>query len=357
MPDEPVSPWARGYFDEQSRLGKEYGSRPRGALRPPRPARGVPDAITNALLGIQAGIQGSQDVNRFGSPLLSALAGASAAASAPRAQDIQAQREAALAQARVQALDAVPVDEVSPGLVERFPELQGLPLGAVNKLAPMLQRQEQLEQTLAMLAIREEGADRRAGTRQDAREDTELLRQEGGLRDDFAAQTKDYRIVRDAYKRIRSVGSAASAAGDMALLVGYMKLIDPSTGVKEGEYATAANAGSIDERIRARYNELVNGAKLTPEQRTDFLTQADAQFGSHYDTYQQVAQQYQDLAGRIKARPENVVLDPTGGFPDRVRRRGAASDGTVQMQTPDGKIWNVPESKAKQAEARGAKRL
>ena len=35
------------------------------------------------------------------------------------------------------------------------------------------------------------------------------------------------------------------AAGDMALIFSYMKMLDPNSTVREGEYATAQDAGSI----------------------------------------------------------------------------------------------------------------
>ena len=334
MPDEPVSPWARGYFEEQSRLGKEYGSRPRGALRPPRPARGVPDAITNALLGIQAGIQGSQGVNQLGSPLLSALAGASAAASAPRAQDIQAQREAALAQARVQALDAIPVDEVSPGLVERFPELQGLPLGAVNKLAPMLQRQEQLEQTLAMLAIREQGADRRTGARREGIEDERTYRRQERrasertrLVDRFNADASVKKAQQsiDAANIIRELANSQNPIAAAAIPTFMARASGEVGALSEEDKAPFGGSRSIIERLQAVAQQSASG-KLTAE-NAGFIRQLagimEQRAGSNMDSLARLrSRQYgkaSDFLGEddiySTLRPES--LSPRGGVLDR----------------------------------------
>lgn len=62
----------------------------------------------------------------------------------------------------------------------------------------------------------------------------------------------------------------ASAAGDMALIYNYMKVLDPGSAVKEGEYATAEKAGSVPDAIVNLYNKAREGEFLTEKQRADF---------------------------------------------------------------------------------------
>lgn len=98
------------------------------------------------------------------------------------------------------------------------------------------------------------------------------------LSDDYEQRSKDFYTIRDAYNKIVSAAKNPSAAGDMALLFGYMKLLDPNSVVRETEYATAQNAGSIPETIRARYNAAVNGKKLDEAQRKDFVDRSKKVF-------------------------------------------------------------------------------
>jgi hypothetical protein len=99
-------------------------------------------------------------------------------------------------------------------------------------------------------------------------------------RDSIAGVTKNMRVLESAYEKIKSVGTSKTAAGDMALLFQYMKLLDPNSTVREGEYATAQQAGSVPQRIIAMYNSTVDGQLLSDQQRADFLTQSDRLYGA-----------------------------------------------------------------------------
>ena len=56
--------------------------------------------------------------------------------------------------------------------------------------------------------------------------------------------------MREAYGRIHAAKDAPpSGASDIALLYGYMKVLDPGSTVREGEFATASNAGGIPDKI------------------------------------------------------------------------------------------------------------
>ena len=62
-----------------------------------------------------------------------------------------------------------------------------------------------------------------------------------------------YQKVRNAaqaYKDAAARGEEPSGASDIALLIGYMKTLDPGSVVRETEYATAKNAGGVSERVR-----------------------------------------------------------------------------------------------------------
>jgi hypothetical protein len=100
-----------------------------------------------------------------------------------------------------------------------------------------------------------------------------------------------------AYGRIVASAQDPSAAGDLALIFNYMKLLDPGSVVREGEFATAQNAAGIPERIRAVYNQALSGERLAPQTRDDFVdranrlyTTAEEHFGSLYGQYSGIAE-------------------------------------------------------------------
>ena len=78
--------------------------------------------------------------------------------------------------------------------------------------------------------------------------------------------------TREAYRRVEA--SKDNAVGDLSLIFGYMRMLDPETGVREGEFANAENAAGVPERITNLYNKVVRGERLTANQRKSFIEQA-----------------------------------------------------------------------------------
>ncbi|MBT8145454.1 MAG: hypothetical protein KJN90_01295 [Gammaproteobacteria bacterium] len=94
-------------------------------------------------------------------------------------------------------------------------------------------------------------------------------------RDRVFTVSKPMQIIDSAYEKIQRVSTEETATGDMSMIFGIMKLNDPNSTVREGEYATASNAGGVSDRLRNIYNMAIDGQKLTGRQRTQFLATAD----------------------------------------------------------------------------------
>lgn len=151
---------------------------------------------------------------------------------------------------------------------------------------------------------------------------------EAKLRGEFDTKTKDFATTRDAYSRIVNVASNPSPAGDISLIFGFMKMNDPNSTVREGEYATAQNAGSVPQRVVGIYNKVLSGESLTPAQRADFVAQAGRLYGSQVGSFSQDYKRYADLAQKYNFSPDKVVYDRTAGLPAAMPAPQAA--GTAQ---------------------------
>ena len=119
---------------------------------------------------------------------------------------------------------------------------------------------------------------------------------------DFADQTA-------AYGRIISSIEDPSPAGDLALIFNYMKVLDPGSTVREGEFATAEQAGGVDARVRGLYNRVVSGERLTPEQRADFANRATRLYQGAEQQYRALADQYAGFARAAGLPVEQVIPD------------------------------------------------
>lgn len=152
------------------------------------------------------------------------------------------------------------------------------------------------------------------------------------LRDEYVNLTKDFRQVNDAYGRIVAAAENPSAAGDLALLTGYMKLIDPTTGVKEGEFANASNAAGVPEQVRNFYNRLVSGERMSDSMRADFSGQAKNLYTSHERTYEGIRGQYKTLAERNQLDPNDVLPEFRAPRKETSRTGGLSSAEQLELE-------------------------
>ena len=132
---------------------------------------------------------------------------------------------------------------------------------------------------------------------------------EEGLRKEVATASKQFVDVRDSYRRIEVVAQNPSPAGDLSLIFNYMKMLDPGSTVREGEFATAQNTTGVPDRIVNMYNNVIAGYRLNAEQRLDFSDQARRLYRTQAAQYQHMAKQYRTIAERLQLDPRNVVLD------------------------------------------------
>jgi hypothetical protein len=143
---------------------------------------------------------------------------------------------------------------------------------------------------------------------------TDQVKTGGQVRKEFQDITKPYRAVRDSYNRIQASATNPSPAGDLAMIFNYMKMLDPGSVVRESEFATAATAKPLLERLGISFDAVSavwEGKKLTPEQRNDFLSRAQKLYSVQSDQYSKTADQYRELAKRYNLDPSNIVLDFT----------------------------------------------
>lgn len=140
-------------------------------------------------------------------------------------------------------------------------------------------------------------------------EKDKLYKYETDLRKEFLGlpATKDMQTIDIAYNKIQNAAKTPSAANDMAIVFNFMKLQDPGSTVREGEYATAENARGVDQKLIGDYNKIVSGQRLSPDQRNMFLNSASNTYNASLQAYNKMAEQYKGLAKKGNLSPENVV--------------------------------------------------
>lgn len=159
----------------------------------------------------------------------------------------------------------------------------------------------------------------KAGTKKEGEKKGQLGKVEEGLRGEVQKLSKDFYQVRDAFSKVRGAAKNPSAAGDLSLIFGYMKMLDPGSTVREGEFANAENSGSVPERVRAQYNKAMRGERLADNMRRDFLERSEDIYKSQERIQKKIEEQYRALAERQGVSPENVILDMSVPFEEQAR--------------------------------------
>lgn len=163
---------------------------------------------------------------------------------------------------------------------------------------------------------------------------------ERNLRKEYTDQTKGYVETVEGYRRVKSAKD--NAVGDLSLIYGYMKMLDPGSVVREGEFATAQNAAGVPERIMNVYNRVARGERLTPNQRAEFIGQAGEVYAAARKRESEVRSGLSTVIRNYKLNPENIfgvgaAEEPKGPAAQRgsaPAAAAAAAPGEVTATNP-----------------------
>lgn len=140
------------------------------------------------------------------------------------------------------------------------------------------------------------------------------------IRAEISKANLDFSKIANSWDRIAASADDPSAAGDMALIFNYMKMLDPGSTVREGEFATAQNTGGLDDRILSAYNRVRSGERLTVNQRSDFFGQAQNIFDASNDRAQNITDEYVRIAEDAGLNRDEVVV--SRGTPPEIALSG-----------------------------------
>lgn len=182
---------------------------------------------------------------------------------------LQQQKDAELRKAKSEAekseIEAKYAEKVQIAELEAKAAEVGLKEAQKNKY---ITETKNLSDEFADLLLEKAAKEARGGL--DAKDIMDL---EDGLRKEVDAGSKDFRLIDSQYQIIK--GSSDTGPGDLARIFAFMKAIDPTSAVREGEQASAANAGGVPSAIWSIYNKALGAGKLSPQLRAEFTREAE----------------------------------------------------------------------------------
>ena len=128
------------------------------------------------------------------------------------------------------------------------------------------------------------------------------------LRKEFQGRTKVYGELGTTFSNIESSAKAKTGPGDIALITGFMKMLDPGSVVRETEFATARDTAGLYARLLNTSQKLESGQlfALDSKQRQEYVDLAK----QYLDSAQKKAADDKKALGVVvknyKLNPENV---------------------------------------------------
>jgi hypothetical protein len=147
-----------------------------------------------------------------------------------------------------------------------------------------------------------------AAVKQDLKATEDQFERSQKLRNELTRTNVEFRKVESAFERVKaSVGG--TAAGDLSLVFNYMKMLDPGSTVREGEFANAQNSAGVPGRIQSFYNNILEGTRLNPKQRKDFFGRAEDLFASAEGLNKKNEDKIVSIGKQFKI-PKELILGP-----------------------------------------------
>jgi hypothetical protein len=153
------------------------------------------------------------------------------------------------------------------------------------------------------------------------------LEGENKLRDDYLKQAAPYITIRDSKNRLDNI--ERTGAGDVALLFQFMKILDPGSTVREGEFETAGSVAGVPGQIEALRQKVIGGGRLSEDARKQIISQSNKIYQAAANQHDKLQTQFAGIAKRSGLNPDNVTIN--------LLPAGAAAAGT----TPGGTTFRI----------------
>jgi len=135
------------------------------------------------------------------------------------------------------------------------------------------------------------------------------------LRENFEKERKDRKIAPtiSAYRRLHNLIASdqkISGADDISIVFQFMKMLDPNSVVREGEFKTAEGAGPRAEYFARQWNRMWNGGRFVESDRKAFLQSALKMIKPAMDDEKDLQRKYVSMARRY-GYPAAFIISPS----------------------------------------------
>lgn len=127
------------------------------------------------------------------------------------------------------------------------------------------------------------------------------------LRKEYDSKQSVFKQIGNFYNVITNADK--NSIGDIALITTYMKILDPNSVVREGEFLQASEAGGIPSTIVAAYNKALGTGKIDDKVRDDIYSQSKKIYDTTKAQNELDRGFYTDIAKRRGLNVENIIYN------------------------------------------------
>mgnify|MGYP003433851221 FL=1 len=132
-----------------------------------------------------------------------------------------------------------------------------------------------------------------------------------GLRKEFASlpEVKNFKEIIPAQQSATDAVERNTPQADINLIYATAKIFDPTSVVREGEYATVNNSQAPAERFQGLLSHLQGGGRLTPTTRQALLTEINSRAQAGKASYDAARAAYEPIVASRGINPVDVLQD------------------------------------------------
>ena len=135
---------------------------------------------------------------------------------------------------------------------------------------------------------------------------TKTFEQEEKIRKEWQGRNKMYGELQGTFNTLQASASSANGPGDIALITGFMKMLDPGSVVRETEFATARDTAGLFTQLQNRLEKAQNGQLLSPQQRKEYVALSQKYLDSAKKKADQEKKDLGIVVKNYRLNPENV---------------------------------------------------
>jgi len=134
----------------------------------------------------------------------------------------------------------------------------------------------------------------------------EKFAQEEKIRKEWQGRSKVYGELQGTFNTLKASADSQNGPGDIALITGFMKMLDPGSVVRETEFATARDTAGLYTRLENSLKKAENGQFLNDKQRSEYVALSKKYLDSAQAKAAQERKELGILVTNYKLNPQNV---------------------------------------------------